>query len=407
MISRMTSQVVLYNGYGVALASDSALTVAGQRVYDTAEKVLPLPAPHQLAVLTSGAAMLSDYPYAVLIPEWSRSLGNERLGSAAEYGNSFLHWLRTTSLFSEEQEAVQLQDHVDSLCRRIWQEIQEMIKASNARGDTWTVENSGQYVQSQLESYRDNFECLYSTDDRWHRDLMATAEQSIRELTAFWFDDVPWNDRAGLLLYKTIREYFLRSMWRPGLSTTLAFVGLGAHEMMPSLLKLDIRGVFRSRPVGRVLASDRFDSSEASRYSGYEFLGQAAAIKTFVDGIDEGAYSQTSQIVGSTMTKVRELLRERGVDEQLLEESLERLDQSFRSDWEKGLGVREKRSRFYDVLAGLPVASLVSVARSLIGVESLSQAVNAELNTVGGPIDTAIVTREHGFAWIEHKSKER
>ena len=39
----MTSQLILLNGFGVALASDSAMTLGNKRTYETAEKVIPIP----------------------------------------------------------------------------------------------------------------------------------------------------------------------------------------------------------------------------------------------------------------------------------------------------------------------------------------------------------------------------
>ena len=39
----MTSQVILGNGHGIAIASDSAVTVGNRRTYDTSEKIYPLP----------------------------------------------------------------------------------------------------------------------------------------------------------------------------------------------------------------------------------------------------------------------------------------------------------------------------------------------------------------------------
>ena len=63
-----------------------------------------------------------------------------------------------------------------------------------------------------------------------------------------------------------------------------------------------------------------------------------------------------------------------------------------------------REEEFYDLIAGLPPATLATVAESLIGIQSLHQAVTAKLNTVGGPIDTAMITRANGFQWIRHKS---
>ena len=97
----MTSQLVLGNGFGVGMASDSAVTLVSSekpdRTYETAEKIFPLPMPHRLAMLTSGASLLHGLPFDVLLKEWIRSLGDAResqLRSVELYRESFLSWLR-------------------------------------------------------------------------------------------------------------------------------------------------------------------------------------------------------------------------------------------------------------------------------------------------------------------------
>ena len=71
----MTSQLILMNGFGVAMTSDSAMTFGNGRVYETGEKIFPLKDPHRVAVLHSGNVFLQDFPLQSLIGEWSSSLG--------------------------------------------------------------------------------------------------------------------------------------------------------------------------------------------------------------------------------------------------------------------------------------------------------------------------------------------
>jgi len=85
------------NGFGVALASDSAMTFGENRTYETAEKDMPLPAPHPIAVLHSGAVNVHGMPYSVLVSEWATSLGSTRLRTVPHYRQNFLSWLSDNS----------------------------------------------------------------------------------------------------------------------------------------------------------------------------------------------------------------------------------------------------------------------------------------------------------------------
>ena len=47
---------------------------------------------------------------------------------------------------------------------------------------------------------------------------------------------------------------------------------------------------------------------------------------------------------------------------------------------------------------------LARVAESFVGLQVLRQLTQAEMETVGGPIDVAVITRADGFRWVSGKS---
>ena len=87
----MTSQLILGNGRGLAIASDSAKTY-GSRTYEDATKIHPLKDPHRVAILQAGGVNLLGMPVSVLMNEWEETLGGARM-SLEGYRDSFLSWL--------------------------------------------------------------------------------------------------------------------------------------------------------------------------------------------------------------------------------------------------------------------------------------------------------------------------
>ena len=53
-------------------------------------------------------------------------------------------------------------------------------------------------------------------------------------------------------------------------------------------------------------------------------------------------------------------------------------------------------------IAGVPLATLAELARSLVSVQNLAQNIRGELQTVGGDIDVATITLNEGFRWVSH-----
>ena len=54
-------------------------------------------------------------------------------------------------------------------------------------------------------------------------------------------------------------------------------------------------------------------------------------------------------------------------------------------------------------VATLPKTELAAMAESLVNLTSFRQRVTPDTETVGGPIDVAIISRGDGFVWIKRK----
>lgn len=60
-----------------------------------------------------------------------------------------------------------------------------------------------------------------------------------------------------------------------------------------------------------------------------------------------------------------------------------------------------------DVVGSLPVVELAHMAEALLNIASYKMKMSPNLETVGGPIDVAIITKGDGFTWIKQKHGDR
>lgn len=388
----MTSQVILFNGYGVAIASDSAMTMAGNRVYDTAEKVIQLDEPSQFAVLWSGSTHLHGYPYSLLINEWKRSIKGTRLPNAVQYAESFIKWVSESALFDQFQQAVQFSRLVDGLFEWVWTDIDDLRLSKHQSGEDVSISDCEAVIQGRVAELMKWPQLFGASSGEWYHQLCQEIDGWISERINFWFDDVPWSTGLEASLRNCLEIYILRSCINSDQRATLAFVGYGTNEVMPSFFRLEIRGFFGNSVLWRFDGREQFDPSEGNAYVGVKLLAQHEAISTFIGGIDDQIYARLrSEMLSGTEENAI------GSDEASADSRVTRV--------ESILGHNERMQRFNNVVAFLPLGSLVAVAEALIGIQSLSQAVNGELNTVGGPIDTAVITRQKGFHWVRSKTK--
>ena len=101
----MTSQSIVSNADGVALASDSAVTLGGRRTFDSANKIYPLGGDHKVAVMISDSAR-----YAPGGVSWSKffhqfaSTLSSPCKTMQEYADKMIRWANDGNMFDERQK---------------------------------------------------------------------------------------------------------------------------------------------------------------------------------------------------------------------------------------------------------------------------------------------------------------
>jgi hypothetical protein len=66
-------------------------------------------------------------------------------------------------------------------------------------------------------------------------------------------------------------------------------------------------------------------------------------------------------------------------------------------EWKKYVGP------VLDIVADLPKEDLAAMAESLVNLTSFKRRISREAETVGGPIDVAVISKGDGFIWIKRK----
>lgn len=56
-----------------------------------------------------------------------------------------------------------------------------------------------------------------------------------------------------------------------------------------------------------------------------------------------------------------------------------------------------------DVIGFLPKDELAAMAEALVNLTSVKRKMSLELETVGGPVDLAVISKGDGFVWIKRK----
>ena len=92
----MTSEVVVMNSLGVALASDSAATVnngEGGKVFNTADKLFMLSKRHPVGVMVYDNAAILGVPWETIIKMFRRQLDSKPFANLEDYGRALVAYL--------------------------------------------------------------------------------------------------------------------------------------------------------------------------------------------------------------------------------------------------------------------------------------------------------------------------
>ena len=99
-------------------------------------------------------------------------------------------------------------------------------------------------------------------------------------------------------------------------------------------------------------------------------------------------------------------MKEAGASEELLKQmeeidlteiqkhQKEKLESFIRDEYVEGL---------FDAVDSFSIDEMTNMAESLISVTNLQRHITSSDESVGGPIDVAVITRSEGFIWVKHK----
>ena len=401
----MTSQVVLMNSLSVAIASDSVISTRDHedaiRTRSTSEKIIRISGEHQVLCMTSGLSAFHQFPYEVLLWEWSRSLKGS-LDSVKDYANSFIQWLANSShLRTEEIEGDEYIRCFEGFFRRFWNASKEF----EAKDATSIDDDFRSKYLSHVKLWTDWVEkqsLLPGLSDDWAESLSRKHNEILNQKYEYWFgDDRPQIEEAEKLIKDAAKRCLSRSIYPP--QTDLVFTGFGEAELLPHLVVINLYGLVD----GRVRRSEIKDIEGDEGY--FHFFGQADASVQFVRGIDWEMKNSALNFVQDVSEELAERVKNVAAshpDEDEVAKLLEdfgNLRQNLRIHLDE-ISEDQFVSPFMKVLNLSPEADLAKLAESIVNIESMRQAIDKSNPTVGGPIDVAVISKLRGCQWVRHKS---
>jgi len=188
--------------------------------------------------------------------------------------------------------------------------------------------------------------------------------------------------------------------------TGVVIAGYGESQMFPSLVSMQLDGVYDGhlRYTRSALAIDGRTKAVLIPFA------QSDVVQTFMNGIDpeldqslQAAMVALMDTLPSTVAKRVKLLDRRQSAQ--LNRALKTVGRRTAEMFMRY--TKRSKERIYgpitSVLAHMPKEEMADLAESLVHLTSTRRRVALGTETVGGPIDVAVITKGDGFVWLKRK----
>jgi hypothetical protein len=413
----MTAQIAIMNKNAVALATDSAVTTRnsqGVKVHNSANKLFTLSKYHPVGIMIYSSADFMGYPWETLIKVFRRWLGKRSFATVDEYAKSFFEFLvGQNAIFTAQRQTDWLRGQAFRILSILNERFSVVVRAhidQHGAIDDETVQTLFQNTLGEFEAVLLAKEILSVYGDAVDRDHFTTISSEVFDsVIAEVFQALPiqpFLPRLKLLinhrfLSDTALDY-----------SGLVFAGFGESEMLPVVASFWVDGVF-----GGLIRHGAYPtlSANLNEDSGSWIIpfAQSDTVMRFLRGVDPVYKRESLAHVQSLVSGVVQHVNDSNANRYATAEDRLQAEEALRNVTSEQSTIlnerldRLERERFVspviDVIDSLPKDDLAAIAESFVNLTSFQRKILREVETVGGPIDAAVISKGDGFVWIKRK----
>jgi hypothetical protein len=407
----MTAEIAVMNEEAIALAADSA--VSGPKIFTSANKIFALSKYHPVGIMVFANAQFLNVPWETIIKQYRRELGDRSFPTLAEHADHFLKYFDgQRDLFPPDAQERSIATVTEALCATVMEDTKPRLEERAALGEEITDEDVvGEVEQSITDQFdrwkkagrRTNLPKTYRATI--HKKYGPKIEETIADVT----EQAGLSDAAKKTLAQLVPWYLECTdfLWRNPFNSGIVIAGFGTNDVFPRLRRFQFQ----------TIAANRLKFAEGppveighDQRAVINAFAQDREARTFLNGLDpriegylEGWWPR------KILETIGEVAQHLGLDESKQRALLEAMAPrciEIHQEYEEQLDAFQQQENIEPILSivgMLPKDELAEMAESLVNLASFKRRVTDEEETVGGPIDVAVISRGDGFIWIKRK----
>lgn len=392
----MTAEIAIMNRTGIALAADSAVTIGRERVWKNSNKLFHLAPSTDVAIMVYGNGSHCGLPWEVVVKQYRKKLGRNTFSELSFYVKDFLSFL--DDLVSPHP--IQSDLNIYTIMLNLIDEGQEAIqstKGKTAKRQKFITE------MKEIVDHVDDKPILFDDFDREN-----FSQKHSKEIRGFL------EEKLDILITKPVLSAMITACYEvsrralpSGAETGVVFAGFGEEELLPVVQELCVDGTLDEKVRAWTVRTRNMNETD----SGGMVIpfAQSDIAHLFIEGLLPEYIEFVARTMQGTLDrKSKELVKDyvpeedRMVEEARQIKANEAMTDKFFEQFSK---FRRKAfvQPMMQVVNSLPKEEMAAVAEALVETTSLRRKMDSRLETVGGPVDVAIISKSDGFVWIKRK----
>lgn len=409
----MTAIVGTLNKRGIAIAADSAATYstsAMNKITNNANKIFELSKKHPVGIAIYNNLDFHGIPWEVIFKTYRDVHLRERsfpmLKEYAEDFWTYLHSFVLTKVSIEDQKA-----QIAYLAHQLKEEsiatAKDNLKLKKLDFDSTSLFNEIiQFLTKLSEDYK-----LHSRTSEFN----SYEISQFQDYASVVIDSILSDLTQDSACPKTFRETFLSTLFSIITADTivylsqtgLVFWGYGEEELFPSYYHYEVSLAFDNKI--KYVELSNYEVSNQKNACVAPFA-QTDVANTVVRGIDQKLRDTINNNLQNAFNDFRnnivDVLFKASAPETLLD-ALRNIDISnqttpfisFLNEYIQ----KNYIDKLLNTVAFLSKEDLADMAESLVRMTCLKRHITTDEESVGGPVDVAVITKGDGFIWIKRK----
>jgi hypothetical protein len=408
----MTAEVTILNRSAVALAADSAITVSywegGERktrYFKGTNKIFNISNKFPVGLMIYHAGSIEGMPWEIIANAYRDRRGNDLHEHLADYAKHFFDFIESDNHlfpqdFKESQFVSKMVGVVLRICSVLDRELQEAKREVRTKKGLDLLRNGFDNLRQAIEqdTYLKCPECEYI-----EKEAQLYRNRVLKEVEKYVLFEVIKDGLDFGEVYKAAASALVKEDWTTLQTTGLVFAGYGENDYFPRIHHCMCYGLL----LGRLIVTPVDDeASDVSHHNVSEIIPIAKSdmMDTFICGASIDALVEIDDFFENCIDGLVDAMKKSGTITGDFDYSSEKnaacID--FREKVSEYLA-REHTKPLRNVIGMLSVGELAELAETLVSIESLKERVTRPTESVGGPIDVAVISKSDGFIWIKRK----